>query len=210
MRPLALLVLAACTRSVPPPVEQHASAPPPFPAAELCCCKWTNPSDHHDTQHYEARRSACIGGTPAMPAGVCDDWSACGFPSGAHRTVADRADLASTVAVPPGSCCCDADAAFRIVPQASCTGTCLDADWCTRETTPPARPQPSGIEWIDRCVEVADHFEPWRKNPHWANEVSPRTQLIADCQAQRWSAALQECLLEAGGPLELDGCIGVK
>jgi len=209
MRPLALVVLAACTRSVPPPVEQHASAPPPS-LPELCCCEWTNPSDHTDKQHYEARQTACLGGTPAMPEGACVDWTACGFARGAHRTLADRPDLASAVAVPAGSCCCDADEAFRVVAKERCTGTCLDADWCVRQTTPPAPRQPSGIEWIDRCVEVADHFEPWRQNPDWANEVSPRTKLIADCQAQRWSPALQACLLEANGPLELDGCIDVK
>jgi hypothetical protein len=70
-------------------------------------------------------------------------------------------------------------------------------------------PKPfSSLEpWVDRCVKVADHFEPWRSNPDWAHEVSPRAQLIADCQTKKWSNALQECLLAAGGPLDLDQCI---
>jgi hypothetical protein len=71
---------------------------------------------------------------------------------------------------------------------------------------PPEPPRPPP----DRCVQVADHFEPWRKNPLWAEEVSPRDRLIADCREQRWSKQLTDCLLAAGGPLDLDSCISLS
>jgi hypothetical protein len=209
-RHLAITILAiACHHTVAAPPSEHQTAPPLATSApELCCCEWTNPNEATEKQHYEARASACTGGTPAMPEGACVDWSSCGFASGAHRTIADRPDLASTVAVPAGACCCDSGDAFRVVEQGRCTGTCLDADWCagSDRTRPQSAPT---IVWIDRCVEIADHFEPWRKNPDWAREVSPRARLIADCQAKKWSSALQQCLLAAAGPLQLDDCVNI-
>jgi hypothetical protein len=72
---------------------------------------------------------------------------------------------------------------------------------------PPPPPPPPPPAPPDRCVQVADHFEPWRANELWRDEVSPRAKLIADCRAQRWSIELTNCLLRAHSPLELDDCI---
>jgi hypothetical protein len=65
-------------------------------------------------------------------------------------------------------------------------------------------PVPPGA---DRCVQIADHFEPWRKNPDWAAEFSPRQRLISDCKSQHWSRELEDCLLGSNNPLELDSCL---
>lgn len=159
---------------------------------------------------FEARTSACVSGTPTMPEGKCVDWTGCGFPSGSKRTVVDRPDLVALVAVPAGSCCCSpTDGDFTVVETATCAkrGECLDADWCEPRGPTPDPPHTPVVPGVDRCVLIADHFEPWRKNPDWASEISPRAQLIADCKAQNWSVKLQDCLLAANSPLDLDGCV---
>jgi hypothetical protein len=212
MRSWLVLALVACSHPAPAPNEPANRKPATVAsighdnAEELCCCELAPPND--PSTRFESRASACRLGTPATPAGTCVAWTGCGFSTGAHRTVTDRPELAARVKVPPGSCCCDVDGAFRVVGAATCgtNGTCLDADWCVPDGRSPP-PVTSPGPWIDRCVQVADHFEPWRKNPDWANEVSPRARLIADCQRDRWSIALQDCLLAANGPLDLDSCM---
>jgi hypothetical protein len=141
-----------------------------------------------------------------MPEGRCVDWKQCGQPSNAHLTIADRPKLAAPVAVAPGHCCCSMPDWFRVVDAQECKTGCLEPEWC--EDPPPKRPvthppPPSA----DRCVAIADHFEPWRANKFWKDEVSPRDRLIADCKAQHWSVELESCLLAAASPLELDGCV---
>lgn len=173
-----------------------------MPSEVLCCCELAPPNE---PRPFESRASACTLGTPATPAGTCVDWTRCGFTSTTVRTIADRPDLASSVKVAPGMCCCDLEGSFGVAERTACR-ECLDADWCVadkREHPPLTAPGP----WIDRCAAIAEHFEPWRKRPEWAAEVSPRATLIADCRRDRWSNAMQSCLLGANSPLELDGCI---
>lgn len=170
----------------------------------LCCCELDPPGE--PPARFESRASACAAGTPTIPEGTCVDWTACGFAAGTSRTTADRPDLAPAVAVPAGSCCCDATDGFAVVASASC-GECLDPDWCEPAAPVPPPPHTPAIAGVDRCVQIADHFESWRKNPDWATEVSPRAQLIADCRAKGWSPLLQDCLLAANAPLELDDCV---
>lgn len=201
-----VVAASACHQAVAPrPEQSHPASPaasaPPATGEPLCCCEVNGDA-------FESRAGACTAGTPAVPDGTCVGWTACGFATGTTRTTADRPDLAPAVAVPAGACCCDAVDGFAVVARASC-GECLDADWCAQ--APPAPPPPAhtaAIAGVDRCVQIADHFEPWRKNPDWATEVSPRAQLISDCRAQGWSPQLQDCLLAAAGPLDLDGCVG--
>jgi hypothetical protein len=210
MRSVAVVALVACTRPAPAPIEP-ANRPTTVAAPDheaLCCCE-LSPPESPKTRH-ESRESACRFGTPGMPEGMCVGWTGCGFPANAHRTVLDRPDLVAKVAVPVGSCCCSIDSEFRVEGAATCKqgGQCLDADWCEpdpRKLMPVSTPV--GQPWIDRCVEIADHFEPWRKNPDWATEISPRKQLISDCQTKRWTLQLQDCLLGANSPLELDHCM---
>jgi len=59
------------------------------------------------------------------------------------------------------------------------------------------------------CRGIADHFEPWRSNPLWASEVSPRPDLIKSCVDQRWSVPIMYCLLDSNSPLELDDCVRI-
>ena len=62
------------------------------------------------------------------------------------------------------------------------------------------------VETNDMCSRVADHFESWRRNPDWSEEISPREELLADCRTDHWSQPLIECLLQANSPLDLDRC----
>lgn len=204
MRTWLLLVLVACGHPAPATSNEptNRNTTTVEQAEALCCCELGPPNE---PAPFESRASACTMGTPATPAGNCVDWKRCGFANTAQRTIEDRPDLAAKVTVKPGSCCCDLEGAFRVTERSTCR-ECLDADWCE----PDKRVRPSLTApgpWIDRCTRIADHFEPWRKNPDWAAEVAPRPSLIADCQRDRWSNALQTCLLGAHSPLELDHCI---
>jgi hypothetical protein len=226
-RLLAAFAVTACSSAAIPGTVASSTAAPSSNAAagpavaaaadELCCCERTFPgplSEPHaarTTERWESRRDACTHDTPEYPAGRCADWTGCGFPNGSHRTLADRPDLAPPVALPAGSCCCEGSdgRGFQVVDTAACrsAGACLEPEWCAGPAQP--RRPPSTPVLGDRCVQIADHFEPWRKNPDWAAEISPRERLVADCKAQHWSAALEDCLLAANGPLDLDGCVGL-
>lgn len=84
---------------------------------------------------------------------------------------------------------------------------------CGGTTAPPASnrtsPAPVTSAQHARCLAIADHFEPWRANPLWAQEVSPRAQLIHDCEAHAWGEKLAACILANNSPIEMDACVGL-
>jgi hypothetical protein len=214
---LVVAAVVACNSTSPPPVAHHGPVPSgaaiaATPSAEaLCCCERLHPSNEAAGAPWESRAGACAHGTPQLPEGRCVDYARCGLPSGVHRTLADRPELAARVAIPAGSCCCATTGAFRVVAQSVCAppADCLEPEWC--ETARPARPATrSPAPLVDRCVQIADHFEPWRSKQYWKDEIAPRAKLIADCKAQHWSIALEDCLLAASSPLELDGCVDLQ
>jgi hypothetical protein len=214
--PIALVVSIAACKPVPPPAPVANQAPPSIahPRAaspqpeDVCCCERLHPPEEEAGAPWESRAAACLHGTPTLPDGRCIDWTRCGQPSGSHLTISDRPELAPPVAVARGTCCCSMPDWFRVVDISTCTSGCLEPEWCA---APPPKPvathQPAPN--ADRCVQIADHFEPWRANPLWKDEISPRAKLIADCKAHHWSVELESCLLDAAGPLDLDTCIGL-
>jgi len=60
------------------------------------------------------------------------------------------------------------------------------------------------------CTALADHFEPWRANPLWRDEVSQRPELIRACTDDKWSVPIIYCLLDSYSPLELDRCVNLQ